>query len=532
MFSPILVHDFLRQSAKLYPEKIAVICGDEQITYKNLNTASDHLSYELVNCGVNRQDRVVVFLDNCIESVISLYGILKAQSIFVIINGAIKPKKLAYILQDADARILISHTSKANVIKETFKTINNDIKIIWNGETKNIPKILTSCSISWDSIFIEHSGQNSPSFNTHERSERLDIDLAALIYTSGTTGEPKGVMTSHYNMISAARSIIQYLQNTNDDIILNILPLAFGYGLYQVITSIMFGGTVVLEKSFIYMHNVLQRIPEMSITGFPFVPTILSMMLKLQDIEKYNLDSLRYVTNAGAALPIPYIKKFRTLFPKISLYSMYGLTECVRVSYLSPDKIDALPGSAGRSMPNCEVLLINEAGNECSPGETGELVVRGANVMKGYWNAPEKTARVFRQDRYSGETLLYTGDFFKQDDEGYLFFIGRKDDLINCRGERLSAKEIEDIICEKKEVIEAAVIGVPDETLGQAVKAYVSCDKNIQITEKDIIKHCKINLEPFAVPKYVEFVDSLPKTDNGKINKLTLKNEAYLKGKK
>ncbi|RJP92379.1 MAG: AMP-dependent synthetase [Desulfobacteraceae bacterium] len=521
MLSPTLLHDYLRRSAALYPEKTAISLGEERLSYRELDDLSDRLSAALTLCGLKRQDRVVVFLDNCLESVISIYGILKANAVFVMINPAVKSKKLAYIIQDAGARMLITHTTKASIIQETLQHVTTLTHIIWKGETPPIPGSLCACSLDWHST-LTHAGQTDRRLNGKNNAASIDMDLAALIYTSGTTGEPKGVMATHYNMISAARSIILYLKNTPEDCILNVLPLSFGYGLYQVIAAVMFSGSVVLENSLLYIHNVLKRIPERGITGFPFVPTILAMMLKLQDLQKYDFTSLRYVTNAGAALPVPYIKKFRSMFPDIQFYSMYGLTECARASYLEPDKIDDLPASSGKAIPNCELFLVDEHGKMAKPGESGELVVRGANVMKGYWNAPALTARVFRNGHFSGDTLLYTGDFFKQDENGYLYFMGRKDDLIKCKGERLSAKEIEDVICEIQWVIESAVIGVPDDISGQAVKAFVVCDKSIRTTEKDIIKHCAMNLEPFAVPKYVEFIETLPKTDNGKINKKVL----------
>ncbi|NIQ14724.1 MAG: AMP-binding protein, partial [Candidatus Dadabacteria bacterium] len=342
--------------------------------------------------------------------------------------------------------------------------------------------------------------------------------------TSGSTGDPKGVMSTHHSMISAARSIIQYLENTPDDIIINVLPLSFDYGLYQVIMAVMFGGTVVLEKSFLYPIRILERIKKEKITGFPIVPTIVGFLLKMQSLTKYDLSSLRYITNTGAALPEEHIKKLRLLLPQAKIYSMFGLTECKRVSYLPPDEIDRKPLSVGKAIPNCEVFIVDEMANEVGPGEIGELVIRGSNVMSGYWNAPELTGNVFRNGNYPGERVLYSGDYFQKDEEGYLYFLGRKDDLIKTKGERVGPKEVEGVICQIEGIIEAAVIGVPDEILGQAIKAFVVSYPSINISEKDVLKHCANNLEIFMVPKYVEFVKELPKTPNGKIDKKTLKD--------
>jgi acyl-CoA synthetase (AMP-forming)/AMP-acid ligase II len=358
-----------------------------------------------------------------------------------------------------------------------------------------------------------------------ERMERvIDYDLAALIYTSGSTGEPKGVISSHFNIISAARSIIEYLENNSNDIILNALPLSFDYGLYQMIMCIMFGGTLILENSFIFPVQILQKIEDEKVTGFPIVPTIIALLLKMREINKFKLNSVRYISNTGAAFPVPHIKKFNELFPHIKIYSMFGLTECKRIAYLSPEQIKIRPGSVGKAMPNCEVFVLDSEGKEVPPGVTGELVVRGSNVMRGYWNAPELTQKVFRTGRFSGETLLHTGDLFYKDEEGYLYFVGRKDDMIKSKGERISPKEIENILCSIEGISEAAVIGVPDEIFGQAIKAYIVKKEEKEIDSNYILQYCSDNLESFMIPKYIEFIDELPRSPNGKIDKKKLNN--------
>ncbi len=524
MFFPTLVQDYLTLAAKQQPQKVALICGTERWTYSAIDQTSDQLSIELINLGVKRQDRVVVFLDSSAESVISLYGILKANGVFVIVNGDLKARKLAYVLKDSGAKILVTHINKARVVEDAFHDLDSKPHIIWKGNRGSIPKSLTHVSESWETIFQPRSVSEQPSFNQTITSQCIDLDLAGLIYTSGSTGEPKGVMSTHRNMLSAARSIIQYLENTENDIILNVLPLSFDYGLYQVLMSVIFGGTVVLEKSFLYIHSILAKIVQENITGFPIVPTILAMILKLQDLTKYNFDSLRYISNTGAALPVEHIRKLRALFPSVQIFSMFGLTECKRVCYLPPKALDKHPDSVGIPMPNCEVFVVDDSGQEVKPGEVGELVIRGSNVMQGYWNAPELTAKFFRPGNNNGETLLYSGDYFKRDQEGYLYFLGRKDDMIKCKGERISAKEVENLICEIEGVIEVAVVGIPDDILGQAIKAFIVKEHD-SVTEKEVLKFCTENLEPFAVPKYIDFVDSLPKTPHGKIDKKLLKSE-------
>jgi len=518
-FDPILVHEWLRRSARCFPDKQALICGRQRWTYRDLDRRTDHLAAALQDIKVRRHDRIVVLLDNSSETVISLYGILKAGGVFIILAGSLKGAKLRYILENSEADVLITHTGKAGVVTDALGRMQRNIKTIWVGPKDQIPEKFTQSSLSWDEIFSNFGGTVED-----DRLPRcIDVDLAALIYTSGSTGEPKGVMSTHHNMISAARSIIQYIGNEQDDIILNALPLSYGYGLYQVIMSVMFGGTVVLEQSFIYLHNILTRIAEEKVTGFPIVPTIVAMLLKMRDLSGYDLSSLRYITNAGAALPVEHIRSLQKLLPHVRIFSMFGLTECIRVCYLPPEELDKRPSSVGKAMPNCEVFIVDQDGNEVTAGQTGELVIRGSNVMQGYWKDPDLTSKTYRDRRYPGEREIYSGDYFRKDDSGFLYFLGRKDDMIKSRGERISAREVENIICAMDGVAEASVIGVPDEILGQAVKAYVVPVPSYKLTEKEIMKYCAANMETFVVPKYIEFVDELPVTANGKIDKRQLK---------
>lgn len=528
----MLVHHFLENSASRLPDKTALICGEERLTYKRINTLADSLATGLMGLGLNRQDRVVIFLDNSIESVISVFGILKAGAIFIVLNPAMKPKKLNYILRDSGARVLISHRNKARIIRESLTDLPNLEHIVWVDKVPVVEKSASSriSHYLWYEVLAQEKPFNlSPfSFSLTSRSRCIDIDLATIIYTSGSTGDPKGVMSAHYNVVAAATSITQYLENIEDDIIMNCLPLSFDYGLYQVIMAFLFGGTVVLEKSFVYPVKILQRIGEERVTGLPIVPTMAAILLQMDKLSRFELSSLRYISNTAAALPVAHIERLQELFPNVRIYSMYGLTECKRVSYLPPEELSRRPESVGIAMPNCEVFVVNEKGEEVGPGEVGELVVRGSNVMQGYWNAPEDTARTFRPGRYRGETLLYTGDLFKKDEEGFLYFVARKDDLIKTKGERVSPKEIENAISEIEGVAEVAVIGVPDDVLGQAIKAFVVPRDGIGLDEDRIKRYCTENLEPFMVPKYIEFNKYLPKSPSGKIDKKRLKKEGTL----
>jgi long-chain acyl-CoA synthetase len=524
MFQPRLLHRFLINNAEKYYDKEALIFDNNRITYGNLNEKSTQFANSLIHLGINRHDRVIIFLDNSVESVISIWSILKTGAVFIVLNGSIKSNKLEYIIQDSGANFIIADSRKFDVVTSALHNNVSDIKVIWVGIHSANESQSNSNSYFFDEL-IENQNVGI-SMNLANRIDKIiDYDLASLIYTSGSTGEPKGVISSHFNMISAARSIIEYLENDHNDIILEVLPLSFDYGLYQMIMSVMFGGTLVLETSFMFPIKIVQIIEEEKITGFPIVPTIIALLLKMKDIEKYKFDSLRYISNTGAALPVPHIQKFNHLFPHIKIYSMYGLTECKRIAYLPPEEIGKRPSSVGKAIPNCEVFILDESGNEVISGEIGELVVRGSNVMRGYWNAPELTEKVYRKGLYQGETLLFTGDLFRQDEEGFLYFLGRKDDMIKSKGERISPKEIENVLCSINGVSEAAVIGVPDEILGQAIKAFIVKKDGSELETNDILFYCSKNVESFMVPKYVEFIKELPKSPNGKVDKKILKQE-------
>ena len=261
---------------------------------------------------------------------------------------------------------------------------------------------------------------------------------------------------------------------TADDIVINVLPLSFDYGLYQLLMVFKFGGTLVLEKGFAYPAAVLKRIEQEKVTGFPGVPTLFAMLLQM-DLSRFDLSSLRYLTNTAAALPVEHIQRLRDCLSLGRLYSMYGLTECKRTLYLPPEELDRRPGSVGIAIPGTEVWIEDEDGNRLGPGEVGELVVRGSHVMQGYWNNPEATARWYRPGRYPAERLLYTGDLFRMDEDGFFYFVARKDDIIKSRGEKVAPKEVEHVLYQLPGVVEAAVIGVPDDLLGQAIKAFVVC---------------------------------------------------------
>ena len=515
----MLLHHFLEESAHKFPEKVALIHRTERWTYQDIDQKANQVANLLRAQGIRRGDRVAIFLDNSIESVVSLFGILKADAVFLMLSPMLKPSKLTYILNNCEAKALITHTDKNNITSGTFGSVSSLEFVLFVGNKEKIPKDPPN-PIHWNEIdFL------NPQPVTRNLQPNIDLDLATIIYTSGSTGNPKGVMLTHLNMISAATSITTYLENIPEDIIIDILPLSFDYGLYQVLMAFKFGGTVVLEKSFTYPYEVIKQMVKERVTGFPGVPTMFAILLQMEDFKRYDLSSLRYITNTAASLPVEHIQRLRTIFPQARLYSMYGLTECKRVSYLPPEELDHRPGSVGRGMPNEEIWVVNEKGNRVGPGVVGELVVRGSNVMRGYWGDPETTERVLKPGPLPGEKVLYTGDLFKMDEEGFIYFVGRKDDMIKTRGERVSPKEVENAIYGLEGVVEVAVIPVSDDILGQAIKAFVVQRNGYPMMEKDVLRQCKRELEEFAIPKYIEFRASLPKTSSGKIDKLALKQE-------
>ena len=510
------VESFLESSARLWPDKTALVCGTQRLSYADLEALSNRLAHAIVSEGIERGDRVAVYLDNSVEAVAAVFAVLKAGAVFMMINPTTKAEKLTYVLNNSRARALFLPGRKLATLQQSLADAEHLNCVITTGAAAREISCPGKTCVALDELLSRHRDDTAP-----PQKRAIDVDLAALVYTSGSTGNPKGVMLTHLNMVAAATSITTYLENTPDDVILNVLPLSFDYGLYQVLMGFKIGGSVVLERSFTYPHAVMQKLVEEQATGFPIVPTISAILLQM-DLAKYDLSRLRYVTNTGAALPTEHIVRLRGLLPHVEIYSMYGLTECKRVSYLPPSEIDRRPGSVGRGMPNEEVYVVDEEGRRVGPGVVGELVVRGSNVMKGYWELPEETDRMLRPGPLPGEKVLYTGDLFRTDEEGYLYFVGRKDDIIKSRGEKVSPKEVENVLYGHPEVAEAAVVGVPDAVLGEAVKAILTRKSGSQLTEREILRHCANHLEDFMVPKLVEFRAALPKTSNGKIDKREL----------
>ena len=498
------IEDYLRKSTDRVAAKTALVAGGRRLSYGELSDLSDNLAASLLAGGVTKGDRVLVFMENSWEAAVSVFAVWKAGAVLCPINASTKAGRLAFIIENCRPAAIIAQGKLAGIVVEA--TAGAPVAQI----------ILTSPSIPVEKARDFSSGL----VNTRRPSPDglSDDDLAMIIYTSGSTGEPKGVMMAHAAMDAAAGSIISYLENTADDIILNVLPMAFGYGLYQLLMSVRLGATLILEKSFAFPHAIFERIREERVTGFPLVPTMAAMMAQMEGPDPGLFASLRYVTSAAAPLPVTHIERLRALFPHVQVFSMYGQTECTRAAWLPPAEIDRHPGSVGIAIPGTRVAVVDASGHPVPAGTVGELVVSGPHLMRGYWENPQATQQALRPDPAGGGLRLHTGDLFTADAQGFLTFVARKDDIIKSRGEKVAPKEVEAVLHALGGVSQALVIGVADPVLGQAIRALVvACDP--KLSERDVIRHCARHLEDYMVPKSVEFRTFLPVTDTGKVSR-------------
>ncbi len=514
----MLLHHQFQASAARHPAKDALTVEGRTYGYGSLWESVERLAGTLRQRGVRRGDRVALFLPNGMELAVGIFAAMRVGAIFSPLSPQTKTAKLRYILQDSAPVCLFTDMA---------------LQAIWGEALAGADSVTTAIVSGLEDRAAPPDGRVVPFADAVRRGAPLssdpgtiDVDLASIIYTSGSTGDPKGVMLTHHNMISAANSISTYLGLRETDVIFSALPLSFDYGLYQILMGFKVGARVVVEQSFAFPVKALEIMERERATVFPGVPTMFSLLMALENLSRFDLSTLRMITNTAAALSEQHIKDLRALFPQARLFSMYGLTECKRVTYLPPEQLDLRPTSVGKGMPNEEVYLVDDEGRRLPPGSTGELVVRGSNVMRGYWRKPEETAKRLKPGPYPGESVLYTGDVFRMDEEGYLYFVSRKDDIIKSRGEKVAPKEVENVLYSLPGVLEAAVVGVADPLLGEAVKAYVVLKSGHRYAERDVIKYCLARLESFMVPKHVEFVPTLPKTTTGKIARTELKAQS------
>jgi amino acid adenylation domain-containing protein len=507
-----LLHDALREHAAdpARAGHAAVVVEGCAYSYAQLADAASRLAGALAERGVARGDRVAIYMDNTWPCVVAIFATLMAGGAFLVINPLTKSDKLGFILDDSGARVLLSDGHLAQEFMPLLG-VRPALRVIASGA---LPEGIAV--EGFDAVLQSTAPLREP-------SATIALDLAALIYTSGSTGQPKGVMHTHQSMLFAAGSLVQYLRLGAGERILCTLPLAFDYGLYQWLMAVQLGATLVLERSFAFPAQVFARMGELETTVFPGVPTIFAMLLSAHRRERLCFPSVTRVTNTAAALPDEQALKLREIFPNALIYKMYGLTECKRVCYLEPELMDAKPGSVGKAIPGTEVFLRSPAGGPVPAGEAGILHVRGPHVMLGYWNRPDLSSQMLRQGPLPGERVLCTHDWFRMDEEGFLYFVGRSDDIIKTRGEKVSPVEVENVLHAIDGVREAAVVGVPDELLGEAIRAYVVLDPGASLSVGQIRAHCMRRLENFMVPQQIVLCADLPRTTTGKVSRKALR---------
>jgi acyl-CoA synthetase (AMP-forming)/AMP-acid ligase II len=509
-----LLHETLLASAERVPDREAVVAGTARLSYAELLDRSLRLARALQELGVGRGDRVSVYMDNSAGCVTAVYATLLAGGVFVVVNPQTKEDKLVYVLEDCEAAAVVTEGSLTRTALAAAGAAPSVKAVVAAAAPEGVEGALALADLV---------GASEPE---PQAAGAIPLDLAALIYTSGSTRFPKGVMMTHQSMVFAAGSIAQYLRLGPDERILGLLPLAFDYGLYQLLMNVLRGGTLVLERSFAFPAQIVKRVQEEEATVFPGVPTVYATLLSMRRTMDFELPSVRRVTNTAAALPATFHGELARIFPNALVFAMYGLTECKRVSYLEPELLAGKPTSVGKAIPGTEAMVLREDLTPVQPGETGVLYVRGPHVMAGYWRKPEQTAEMLVEGPLPGERMLCAQDQFTIDEDGFLYFVGRSDDIIKTRGEKVSPIEVENAIFDIEGVKEAAVVGVPDEVLGEAIKAFVVLDEGAALTAQEIVAACRTRLENFMVPAEVEFLDALPTTATGKVRRKSLRDPA------
>ncbi len=517
-----LLGEALVFSARKYPDKTAIIIKSTEYTYGALKENAEKLAGHLVLSGIGKGDRVAVYMNNSWQAIIAIYGITMAGGVFIVINPQTKADKLQYMLNDSGAKTLISETLQNNELSQALGGATSIGEVIITGDISQVARFPGMALTGFEDI-LEGTRPEAVF------PRIIPNDLAALIYTSGSTGFPKGVMMTHQSMVFTSWSLIEYLRLSEEDRIILLLPLAFDYGLYQLLMTITMGGSLIVEQSFTFQTSIYKQIEKYKPTVFPGVPTIYAMMIATNKKTGFTLDSIKKVTNTAAALPAEFIPDLKKIFPNALIFKMYGLTECKRVCYLEPELVDEKPTSVGKAIPGTEVYLLSPEGKPVPPGERGILHIRGPHVMLGYWHKEELSREMLRQGELPWERVLCSNDWFKMDEEGFLYFLGRTDDIIKTRGEKVSPVEIENVIYKIAGIKEVAVIGIPDDIMGEAIIAFVTSHGHLQMDEKEIQQECMSKLEIFMVPKRIIFLDEMPKSSNGKIDKKELKHSEQIK---
>ncbi len=495
----------LENQNRLRPSKTAVIDGSRNISYQELHTLSHRFAVLFTNSGLKRGDRIAIHLRRSIESVAALFAAWHLGAIAVLVNDVLKNKQVQYIVNHAEAELLVTE-------KQLFNQLTQ-------------PVISDEKTIVLDEISLPN-GTLAP-------STVIDSDLALIIYTSGSTGMPKGIMLSHRNLINGAEIISDYLHISENDIIISLLPFSFDYGLNQLLSSMLHGGTLVIERSSM-PSDICNTLTREKITGLAAVPMVWQQLAHPRSpFIKLPFPHLRYMTNTGGRMPEELTRLFRKAHPHVQIFLMFGLTEAFRSTFLPPDQIDVRPTSIGKAIPNVEILVLKENGEECAPDEVGELVHRGATISMGYWRDPENTLKRFRPVPFEKgkngmpEVAVYSGDFVKKDGEGFLYYVGRMDQMMKSRGMRVSPEEIEEYIHSSSFVSHVVAFSVPkNENDTQIIAAVVPKDPAL-FQANDLRSYCKREMPEYMIPETIWRCEQFPLTSTGKPDRISIR-EAYL----
>ncbi len=510
-----LVHDFIFRTARRTPAAPALGHGARRLDYAHLAQEVNAAAQVLLACGLQRASRVAVYLEKRVENVAACFGATAAGGVFVPVNPLLKAAQVSYILADCAVAILVTSAERLRLLAPVLADCPALRTVLVVGDAGELPAIEGIAVLAW--------GQPVCDLAPHRV---IDTDMAAILYTSGSTGNPKGVVLSHRNMVAGARSVAEYLELDERDRILAVLPLSFDYGFSQLTTAFHVGACVVLINH-LFARDIVKAVADEAITGLAAVPPL---WIQLSQLAWPAGCSLRYLTNSGGAMPRPTVDALRAALPTAKLFLMYGLTEAFRSTYLPPSELDRRPDSMGRAIPNAEVLVVRPDGSLCDADEPGELVHRGALVALGYWNDPAKTAERFRpapgQDPGLPirELAAWSGDTVRRDEEGFLYFVGRSDEMIKVSGYRISPTEIEEAIHATQMVAEVAAFGVPHPALGQAIIVLAVAREGDAVSAAALLKECQRRLPAYMVPAHIDIRSTaFPRNPNGKIDRSLLR---------
>jgi acyl-CoA ligase (AMP-forming) (exosortase A-associated) len=520
-----LVHHLPQRSAVRFPDKDALVHGDERLTYAEVDKRTAGLAMGLRRAGLQRGDRVGIYLDPSVPQVLSIFGACRAGGVFVPLNPKLFPEQIEHIANDCGVKGLIVSGSKLRALAEVLDRFRSLEFVVIVGDAE--PSTVSLPSYRFETLCDLTGPRREP-------DEAIEKDLAAILYTSGSTGKPKGVMLTHAQIRAGSSIVSSYLGITESERILAVLPFSFDAGMNQLMTAFDQGGTLILT-TFAFARDIVRVLAKERATGLAGVPTLWNLLAQPSSgLSKTPLPHLRYITNTGGAMPQNVLAILRRSLPTTKIFLMYGLTEAFRSTYLPPEELDRRPTSMGRAIPNTEILVVNEAGKLCGPDEVGELVHRGPTVSLGYWGQPELTDRVLRPHPFlppelrSDEKVCYSGDLVKMDEDGFLYFMGRRDTLIKSSGFRISPTEVEEILFQSGKLREAAVIGIPDDVLGQSIKAFVVPSDSQSPTVEELLEFCATKMPSYMVPKAIEIVAALPKTPSGKVDYPTIRRQQGL----